>query len=149
MTWRQIIIYNSFGLPISFQLEISAFIAATVFVQIGKHRDSPEDGTVHLGAIYFGIYLILFSGFNELPVTISRLPVFYKQRDLCFYPSWAYALPSILVGIPVSMIEVALWVLTIYHAAGFDPSFIRLSRPSYSYQILFRCILFLLGDSSH
>ena len=95
-------------MPISFQIEFSAIVVATVFVQMGKRHDSPEDGTVRLGAIYIGIYLIIFSGFSELPVAISRLPVFYKQRDLHFYPAWVYVLPSMLVGIPVSMIEVVL-----------------------------------------
>jgi hypothetical protein len=65
------------------------------------------------------------SGFSELPSTIDKLPVFYKQRDLIFYPSWAFSLPVSILGIPVDFIEVAFWVATTYFVIGFDPSGIR------------------------
>lgn len=115
----------TFTLFSSFQLEICAIIAATVFAQSRKHHSTVEDGLVYLGALYFGLITIMFTGFSELPSTIDKLPVFYKQRDLLFYPSWAFSLPVSILGIPVTFIEVAFWVATTYFVIGFDPSGIR------------------------
>ena len=107
------------------QLELSALVVATVFAQARKRHDSIDDGVVFLGALYFGLNSITFTGFYELPMTIEKLPVFYKQRDLHFYPSWAFSLPASIFGIPTSFIEVAFWVAITYFIIGFDPSFTR------------------------
>ncbi|KAJ0080055.1 hypothetical protein Patl1_24216 [Pistacia atlantica] len=37
----------------------------------------------------------------ELSLTTARLPVFFKQKELCFYPAWAYAIPASLFKIPL------------------------------------------------
>jgi hypothetical protein len=108
-----------------FQLEFCAIIVATVFAQAKKHRDTVEDGIVYLGALYFGLGSILFTEYSELPATIEKLPVFYKQRDLLFYPSWIYSLPGAILGIPLSSINVVFWVATTYFVVGFDSSGIR------------------------
>ncbi|XVF49256.1 hypothetical protein PTKIN_Ptkin03bG0253800 [Pterospermum kingtungense] len=136
-----------------FQLELSAVIVATVFVQGRKHHSTIEDGTVYLGALFFVLNAITFSGFFELPLTIDKLPIFYKQRDLLFYPSWAFSLPSSVLGIPVSVFEVALWVAITYFVMGFDPTVTRMLRQylvlvlsgQMSYA-LFRCIAALTRD---
>lgn len=108
-----------------FQLEIIAIIVATVFAQAKKHHDTLEDGIVYLGALYFGLSSIMFAAQFELPQTIDKLPVFYKQRDLLFYPQWAFSLPVAILGIPLSLINVVLWVAPTYFLIGFDPSGIR------------------------
>ena len=108
-----------------FQLEIIAIIAATVFAQAKKHHDTLEDGIFYLGALYFGLSSIMFAAQFELPQTIDKLPVFYKQRDLLFYPSWAFSLPVAILGIPLSLIDVVLWDAPTYFLIGFDPSGIR------------------------
>lgn len=103
-------------------MEIMAIVLATAFKRTKNAHDSMEDGIVHLGALYSGIYAILFSGYFEMPMMIDKLPVFYKQRDLRFYPSWAFSLPAAVIQIPVSFIEVTLYVLTVYYMMGFNPS---------------------------
>lgn len=108
-----------------FQLEIIAIIIATVFAQAKKHHDTLEDGIFYLGALYFGLSSIMFAAQFELPQTIDKLPVFYKQRDLLFYPSWAFSLPVAILGIPLSLIDVVLWDAPTYFLIGFDPSGIR------------------------
>ncbi|KAL2489953.1 ABC transporter G family member 40 [Forsythia ovata] len=60
--------------------------------------------------------------FQSLPMTIYKLPVFYKQRDMFFFPPWAYALPSWILKIPVTFLEVAIWVFMTYYVIGFDPN---------------------------
>jgi hypothetical protein len=85
------------------------------------HHDSVNDGGIYAGALFFSVIINLFSGMAELSMTIARLPVFYKQRDLLFYPAWAYALPVWILKIPISLVEVAVWVSITYYVIGFDP----------------------------
>uniref|UniRef100_A0A7N2L0M7 ABC transporter domain-containing protein n=1 Tax=Quercus lobata TaxID=97700 RepID=A0A7N2L0M7_QUELO len=92
-------------------------------IQMTKtHHDTLEDGIVYLGALYFGLASIMFAARFELPQTIDKLPMFYKQRDLLFYPSRAFSLPVAILGIPLSLIDVVLWVAPTYFLIGFDPS---------------------------
>ncbi|CAL5438581.1 unnamed protein product [Camellia sinensis] len=135
-----------------FQHLILAIISATLFGQSRVHHQTIEDGLVHLGALYCGLIATLFTGFFELPMTIEKLPVFYKQRG-SFYPSWAYSLPTSIVKTPVSIIEVAIWVMVTYYAIGFDPTVERMFRQflilALSGQMpygIFRCIAALSRD---
>ncbi|KAI8574608.1 hypothetical protein RHMOL_Rhmol01G0367200 [Rhododendron molle] len=45
-----------------------------------------------------------FYGFSELFMTVTRLAVFYKQRDLYFYPAWSYAIPSTILKVLSTMV---------------------------------------------
>ncbi|KAL4559958.1 hypothetical protein LXL04_032104 [Taraxacum kok-saghyz] len=108
-----------------FQLTVISFITMTLFFRTEMHRRTPEDGAIYVGALFFGIIMITFNGMSEISMTIAKLPVFYKQRDYLFYPSWAYALPSWLVKIPISFIEAALWTILTYYVVGFDPNVTR------------------------
>ncbi|KAJ1688210.1 hypothetical protein LUZ63_019600 [Rhynchospora breviuscula] len=112
----------------SSQLIIMAFIASTVFLRTNLHRDSITDGGIYMGALFFSIVMIMFNGFSELALTINKLPVFFKQRDLLFYPAWTYTLPSWILKIPISFIEVGVWVFTVYYIIGFDPNVERLFK---------------------
>jgi hypothetical protein len=84
-------------------------------------RDSASDGTIYTGALFFTVIMIMFNGMAELSMTIVKLPVFYKQRDLLFYPSWIYALPTWILKIPITLLEVGVWVFLTYYVIGFDP----------------------------
>jgi len=75
-----------------------------------------------MGALFFSLVTLMFNGFSELALCIMKLPVYYKQRDLLFYPPWAYALPTWILKIPISLVEVAVWVFTTYYVIGFDPN---------------------------
>ncbi|GKD48956.1 pleiotropic drug resistance protein 1-like protein, partial [Tanacetum coccineum] len=81
-----------------------------------------EEGGLYVGALFFGVTMIMFNGMAEISMTIAKLPVFYKQRDFLFFPTWVYALPSWFVKIPVSFVEAALWTVLTYHVMGFDPN---------------------------
>ncbi|XP_008795450.2 ABC transporter G family member 36-like [Phoenix dactylifera] len=110
------------------QLTIVAFIAMTIFLRTEMHRDSVTDGGIYMGALFFGIISVMFNGFSELAMTVLKLPVFFKQRDLLFYPAWSYALPKWILKIPVSFVEVGVWVFTTYYVIGFDPNVGRLFK---------------------
>lgn len=99
-----------------------ATVTMTLFLRTEMHRESLNDGGVYAGAIFFAVVMIMFNGMAELSMTIAKLPSFYKQRDLLFYPSWAYAIPAWILKIPVTFCEVAVWVFLTYYVIGFDPN---------------------------
>ncbi|XVE52143.1 hypothetical protein DITRI_Ditri02bG0098800 [Diplodiscus trichospermus] len=110
------------------EITIMALITMTLFLRTEMNRDSPEGGQIYIGALFFGLNTIMFNGFAELSMTIAKLPVFYKQRDLLFFPSWAYALPTWILKIPITFLEVSIWVFLTYYVIGFDPNIERLFR---------------------
>ncbi|KAK1434085.1 hypothetical protein QVD17_11003 [Tagetes erecta] len=108
-----------------FQLTVMALIAMTVFFRTEMHKRTPDDGALYIGALFFGVTMILFNGMSEISMTIAKLPVFYKQRNFLFYPSWAYALPTWIIKIPISFLEAAVWTGFTYYVIGFDPNVTR------------------------
>ncbi|KAG0461194.1 hypothetical protein HPP92_021491 [Vanilla planifolia] len=107
------------------QLIILGMIAMTVFLRTKMHHRDIEDGVIFLGAMFLGLVTHLFNGFAELAMSIAKLPIFYKQRDLLFYPSWAYAIPTWVLKIPISFLECAVWIVLTYYIIGFDPNINR------------------------
>jgi len=85
------------------------------------HTDNEEDGNIFIGALLYGLSVNLFNGFAELVLTVSRLPVFYKHRDLRFYPVWVFTLPNFLLRMPISFLESVVWVTLTYYPIGFAP----------------------------
>ncbi|KAK2363923.1 pleiotropic drug resistance protein [Trifolium repens] len=110
------------------QLSIMAMIAMTIFFRTEMHRDSVTHGGIYVGALFFGVVVIMFNGMAEISMVVSRLPVFYKQRGYLFYPPWAFALPSWILKIPLTFVEVAAWVFLTYYVIGFDPYIGRFFR---------------------
>lgn len=102
-----------------------ALITMTLFLRTELHRDTEIDGGIYMGALFFTLVVIMFNGFSELAMTVVKLPVFYKQRDLLFYPSWAYALPTWILKIPITCLEVGIWVVMTYYVVGYDPNIER------------------------
>ncbi|KAL0921025.1 hypothetical protein M5K25_008052 [Dendrobium thyrsiflorum] len=109
----------------STQLVILSLIYSTVFLRTRMHTATEADGSVYIGAILYGLIVNLFNGFAEQALAIMRLPVFYKQRDLLFYPTWVFTVPNCIIRIPISMIESAVWVFVTYYLVGFAPEFSR------------------------
>ncbi|RYR03043.1 hypothetical protein Ahy_B06g081876 isoform C [Arachis hypogaea] len=110
------------------QIVVVAFIVMTIFFRTNMHRDSVVDGGIYVGAMYYCILLIVLNGFADLTVTISKLPMFYKQRNLLFFPSWVYVLPEWILKLPITFTEVGIWVFLTYYVIGFDPDVGRFFR---------------------
>ncbi|KAJ7535346.1 hypothetical protein O6H91_12G029400 [Diphasiastrum complanatum] len=110
------------------QITIVAFIGTTVFLRTRMHQKTEQDGFYYLFALFFSLITIMFNGLAEVSMTIYRLPVFYKQRDLLFYPAWAFALPKIVSSIPMSLLEAGLWTAITYYGVGFSPEAERFFR---------------------
>ncbi|KAJ3683390.1 hypothetical protein LUZ60_013617 [Juncus effusus] len=116
------------------QLFILTLITMTLFFRTTMHHKTRNDGTVYLGALFFAIVTHMFNGFSELALTTIKLPVFFKQRDYKFFPAWAYTLPTWILKIPVSWVEVSITIFLNYYVIGFDPSAARFFK---QYLLLF------------
>ncbi|XP_072984475.1 ABC transporter G family member 42-like [Typha latifolia] len=103
------------------QLIMIAFVASTVFIRTRMHTRNVDDGFLYIGALLFGLIVNMFNGFAELSLAITRLPVFYKHRDLLFYPAWIFTLPNVILRIPISVMESIVWVVMTYYTIGFAP----------------------------
>ncbi|KAI3509212.1 hypothetical protein L1887_24319 [Cichorium endivia] len=102
------------------QLIIIAFITMTVFFRTRLKVDV-LDANYYLGSLFYSLVILLVDGFPELSMTVSRLSVFYKQRDMYFYPAWAYAIPASILKLPISMLESIVWTSLTYYVIGYSP----------------------------
>ena len=75
----------------------------------------------YLGALFYGLIMLLVDGLPEVSMTIMRLPVFFKRRDLCFYPAWAYAIPATILKVPLCVLAASLWTVLTYYTIGYTP----------------------------
>ncbi|XP_038694315.1 pleiotropic drug resistance protein 1-like isoform X3 [Tripterygium wilfordii] len=103
------------------QLVINGLVGSTIFLRTEMHRDSVIDGGIYMGALFFTIINIFFNGMAEFPMTIEKLPVFFKQRDHFIYPGWAYSLPIAILKIFIAFVEVGVWIVITYFLIGLDP----------------------------
>ncbi|KAI8531760.1 hypothetical protein RHMOL_Rhmol11G0160500 [Rhododendron molle] len=102
------------------QLVITAFIAMTVFLRTRMGVDVIHANS-YLGALFFSLLVLFFDGFPEMSMTVARLAVFYKQRDLYFYPAWSYTIPSTILKVPLSLFEALIWTSLTYYVIGYSP----------------------------
>ncbi|KAK4836183.1 hypothetical protein QYF36_019619 [Acer negundo] len=109
------------------QLIISAIITMTVFLRT-RLDINVFDANYYMGALFFALILLLVDGIPELAMTLARLEVFYKQKELRFYPAWAYAIPATALKIPLSLIESLAWTSLTYYVIGYSPEVWRFFR---------------------
>ncbi|XP_042513197.1 ABC transporter G family member 31-like isoform X2 [Macadamia integrifolia] len=110
------------------QVAFVGFITCTMFLRTRIHPTNEANGNLYLSCLFYGLVHMMFNGFTELPITISRLPIFYKQRDNSFHPAWAWSIPSWLLRVPYSVIEAIVWSCVVYYTVGFAPSAGRFFR---------------------
>ncbi|PAN43887.1 hypothetical protein PAHAL_9G000300 [Panicum hallii] len=110
------------------QLIILALMSMTVFLRTKMPHGQISDGNKFFGALTFSLITVMFNGFAELQLTIKKLPVFYKHRDFLFFPAWTFGLANIILKVPVSLVEAAVWVVLTYYVMGFAPSAGRFFR---------------------
>ncbi|KAE9446707.1 hypothetical protein C3L33_21390, partial [Rhododendron williamsianum] len=104
----------------SVQLVITAAITVTMFLRSGTGIDATY-ANHYLGASFYAIIVLFFDGFAELTMTVARLPIFYKQRDLCLYPAWSYAISSTILKVPLSLLAALIWTSLTYYGIGYSP----------------------------
>lgn len=102
------------------QLVIVASVTMTVFLRTRVEIDLVTANYL-MGSLFYALTIILVNGIPELSLTVSRLPVFFKQRELFFYPAWAYAVPAALLKVPLSLVEAFVWTALTYYVIGYSP----------------------------
>ncbi|KAH9780007.1 ABC transporter G family member 37 [Citrus sinensis] len=109
------------------ELVLIASVTMTVFLRSELAVDIIH-ANAYLGALFYALVILIVDGFPEMNMTISRLAVFYKHRDLCFYPAWAYAIPASILKVPLSLLESFVWTSLTYYIIGFSPEVGRFIR---------------------
>ncbi|KAG9444439.1 hypothetical protein H6P81_015779 [Aristolochia fimbriata] len=107
------------------QITIMSTITMTLFFRTEMDHKTIADGAKFFGALFFSLVNAMFNGMAELGMTVTRLPVFYKQRDFLFFPPWAFALPIWVLRIPISFLETGIWVTLTYYVIGYAPDAVR------------------------
>ncbi|RLM64443.1 ABC transporter G family member 41-like [Panicum miliaceum] len=97
-----------------------ALLTGTVFLR-GHLSNDRTHANSYMSSLFFALIFLIVNGLPEMAMTINRLPVFYKQRDCCFYPAWAYAIPAFFTKIPVSLVESVTWTCISYYLIGYTP----------------------------
>lgn len=110
------------------QLCIIASIAMTVFLRTKMDKIDLVHANYFMGAIFYALVVFLVDGFPELSLTVSKLDVFYKQRDFNFYPAWAYAIPAAILKVPLSFLPAVVWTSVTYFVIGYSPEAGRFFR---------------------
>jgi ABC-type multidrug transport system permease subunit len=118
----------------AFQITVAAFISMTVFFRTRLHQDSVREGSLYLGALFYAVIVMMFTGFGELASTIQRLPVLVRQRDMLFAPAWAYSVSAMVLAVPVSLLECGIFTFMTYYVTGYAPEASRLFK---QYLLLF------------
>ncbi|CAI5468189.1 unnamed protein product [Closterium sp. Yama58-4] len=101
-----------------------AIVTMSVFWR-SQFSITPVDSNYYLGAIFFGISTMLFSGIIELTLLTARLPIYFLQRDSLLFPAWAWCVPMALLSLPVSLWSAGVWTAITYYGIGFAPEFSR------------------------
>ncbi|KAL8043068.1 hypothetical protein ABFX02_09G094400 [Erythranthe guttata] len=109
------------------RLAIMGFIVMSLLFRTRIHHDF-NGGRLLAAGLYYTLSTIMFGGIADISMTIQKLPVFYKQRDLFFYPAWAYGLPSSIIKIPAQAVEIAAFVVITYYEIGYDSNVRRLFK---------------------
>ncbi|XP_059648379.1 pleiotropic drug resistance protein 3-like [Cornus florida] len=111
----------------SIQVIVIASITMTVFLRTQMGVDVVH-ANYYMGSMFYALTILLVDGFPELAMTVSRLSIFYKHRDLYFYPAWAYAIPATILKVPFSLLESLVWTSLTYYVIGYSPEAGRFFR---------------------
>ncbi|KAK9152794.1 hypothetical protein Sjap_000274 [Stephania japonica] len=103
------------------QVAFVGFVTCTMFLRSRSSQRDEANANLDLACLFFGLIHMMFNGFSELSIMISRLPVFYKQRDNHFHPAWAWSIPNWILRVPYSAIEAIAWSCIVYYTVGFAP----------------------------
>ncbi|CAN0916694.1 Pleiotropic drug resistance protein 2 [Linum grandiflorum] len=107
------------------QIGVMAVISSTVFLRTEMNPGEIAGVAKYGGALFFSLNNVLFNGLPEIAMTTMKLPVFFKQRDLLFYPAWVFALPIWVLSVPVSAVESGILTGITYYSIGFAPDATR------------------------
>ncbi|GAY65525.1 hypothetical protein CUMW_241790 [Citrus unshiu] len=106
------------------QLIIIATMTMTLFLRTGMEVDVFH-ANYFMGSLFYTLVILIVDGISEIPMTLERLAVFYKQKEMCLYPAWAYVIPATILKVPLSLVESLVWTSLTYYVIGFSPELWR------------------------
>uniref|UniRef100_M1CTL5 ATP-binding cassette transporter n=2 Tax=Solanum tuberosum TaxID=4113 RepID=M1CTL5_SOLTU len=92
----------------------------TLFLRTELHKNTARDGGVYLGALFFCCNDDYVQWILRTCPQYYEASSLYKQRDFLFFLAWAYALPTWILKIPITLVEVCIWVCMTHYVVGFD-----------------------------
>ncbi|KAL0330263.1 UNVERIFIED_CONTAM: Pleiotropic drug resistance protein 1, partial [Sesamum radiatum] len=104
---------------VKYGLILMASISMTVFLRTEMPKKTVTDGGIYMGALFYALIMIMFNGFSELALSILKLPVFYKQRDLLFFLHGHTLCQHGSLKFPSHLLKLPLGGLT-YYPTGYD-----------------------------
>uniref|UniRef100_A0A0E0LXK6 ABC transporter domain-containing protein n=1 Tax=Oryza punctata TaxID=4537 RepID=A0A0E0LXK6_ORYPU len=107
------------------QITVLALVISTLFLRTNMSHDTVLDANKYMGSLFVAVVIVNFNGMTEIAMTIKRLPIFYKQREVLALPGWALLSSVFLLSLPMSFVETGLWTGLTYYVIGYAPSFVR------------------------
>ncbi|EFN53324.1 hypothetical protein CHLNCDRAFT_58610 [Chlorella variabilis] len=101
------------------QCIIMGVAVGTLFLQQGRDTLADAQASMYLSVSFFSIMTQFMVSFAAPGLLIERLPTYYKHRDAHFHPAWCFALPEILLQMPLIATEATIWTAMIYFMVGF------------------------------
>lgn len=96
----------------------------TLFLRTGMEVDVFH-ANYFMGSLFYTLVILIVDGISEIPMSLERLAVFYKQKEMCLYPAWAYVIPATILKVPLSLVESLVWTSLTYYVIGFSPELWR------------------------
>ncbi|KAA6418150.1 MAG: ATP-binding cassette transporter [Trebouxia sp. A1-2] len=118
------------------QLIVLSVVAGTLLIRPIMYTNSVPDGQLFVSLPFAMMVGLMMDNFSEMSITLESMHVMFRQRANCFYPGWAYAMPTTLLRIPYSFLMAFLLSCIIYWVVGYD------SNPGRFFSFMF---LFMLA----
>ncbi|KAJ0035986.1 hypothetical protein Pint_24206 [Pistacia integerrima] len=71
--------------------------------------------------IFKSTQLVIIASITMTVFLRTQMAVGVIDRDLCFYPAWAYAIPTSILKAPLSFLEAFVWTALTYYVIGYSP----------------------------
>ena len=102
------------------QLIVLSIVAGTLLIRPIMYTNSVPDGQLFVSLPFAMMVGLMMDNFSEMSITLESMHVMFRQRANCFYPGWAYAMPTTLLRIPYSFLMAFLLSCIIYWVVGYD-----------------------------
>ncbi|KAI3727264.1 hypothetical protein L1987_67076 [Smallanthus sonchifolius] len=99
----------------------TALLVGITFWKIGEKRESSNNLTTIVGALYAGVFFVGMNNCQTVqPVVASERTVFYRERAAGMYSTLPYALAQVFVEIPYVFVETTYYTLIVYAMVSFE-----------------------------
>ncbi|RVW77636.1 Pleiotropic drug resistance protein 1 [Vitis vinifera] len=87
-----------------------------------------KDGSIYTGALFFTVVMIMFNGMARTCHDNCKTSCLLQAKRLSLLSCMGICSPTWVLKIPITFVEVAVWVFITYYVIGFDPNVERLFR---------------------